>query len=169
MKFTEFYKEGTTLLFVKRDNEENFINQLFYFIVSGGASAFILDQIPISWLANVLKGIVMVFLVLYFFIKEMTEKNRPQNSKYFTYIINGCLIYERITPEKEGFNMDNNLTNFEIVKFIDDKGSEIKIISNNNLPWENRKVYISKEYLPYKQQVIKYLNKNYTLSEYNNR
>lgn len=166
MKFTDFYQEGTTLLFVKRDNEENYFYQLFYFIVSAGFSMFILGQIPISWLANVLKGIVIVFLLLVFFIKDMTEKNRPQNSKHFIYIINGSLIYERITPEKEGYNKDNDLTNFEIVKFIDEKGSEIKIISNNELPWGKRKIQISKEYMPYKPQIIKYLNKNYTLSRF---
>ena len=163
MKFTELYKEGTTLLYVKRDNEENFIFQILWLIISGGLCSFMIEQLKISWLVMILKLIVIGFILLIFGIKIFTEKNRPQNSKYFLYFINDELYYERMTPEREGFNNDNELTNFEIVKFIDESESEVKIISNNELPWGKRNVYISKEYLHHKKEVLEFLNRNYTI------
>jgi energy-coupling factor transporter transmembrane protein EcfT len=165
MKQIDFYKEGTTLLYVKRDNEENSIYLILMLGIIGVFSMIIIESLKISWLVNILKFIVIGFIILIYVIKIFTEKNRPQNSKYFLYIINEELFYERITPEKEGFNNDNELTNFDIVKFIDEKGSVIKIISNKELPWEKRKIQIAKEYLPFKHQIIKYLNKNYTMSK----
>ena len=163
MQYLDFYKEGTTLLYVKRDNEENSIYQILMLGIIGFFSMIMIESLNISWLVNMLKFIVIGFIILIYVIKIFTEKNRPQNSKYFLYLINYELFYERITPEKEGFNKDNELTNFEIVKFIDEKGSEIRIISNNELPWENRKVQISKEYLSHKKAVIEFLNRNYTI------
>lgn len=159
----DFYKEGTTLLYVKRDIEENYFFQLLCFVVTMVCCMYMIELIKVSWFVSILKSIALGVLLIIFVIKFFTEKNRPQNSKYFIYIINGDLIYERITPEKEGYNKDNDLTNFEIVKFIDEKGSEIKIISNIPLPWENRKVQVAKEYLSYKKEILELLNTNHTI------
>jgi hypothetical protein len=68
--------------------------------------------------------ICIIFCIVIVF-SLFTEKYRPKNSKYSLYIINQNFIYERVTPEKEGFNSDNEIANFEIVKFIDEKGSVI--------------------------------------------
>jgi hypothetical protein len=159
----DFYKEGTTLLYVKRDNEENYFYQLFWFVVSMVGCMFMIELIKVSWLVSVLKSIALGILLIIFVIKFFTEKNRPQNSKYLITLINFELYYERVTPEKEGFNNGNKLINFDIVKFIDEKGSEIKIISNIPLPWENRKIQVPKEYLPYKKEIVEFLNRNYTI------
>ena len=161
MKQIDFYKEGTELLYVKRDIQENFFLNLLFSSVLALFFGFFTLFIPIDWLQKTLFIGVSVFLLFWLFAKDFTEKSRPQNSKYFLYVINDNFIYERITPEKEGFNKDNELINFEIVKFIDEKGGGIKIISNKELPWEKRKIQIAKDYLPYKQQIIKYLNKNF--------
>ena len=165
MKFTELYKEGTTLLYVKSDIEENYFYQILMLVILSAFSGFLIEQLKITWVITILKFIVLGFYTLIFGIKIFTENKRPQNSKYFLYLINNELFYERITPEKEGFNKDNKLINFKIVKFIDEKRSEVKIISNNKLPWEKRKVYISKEYLPHKKEVIEFLNRNYTIDD----
>ena len=169
MKQIDFYKEGSTLLYVKRDVEENYFYQIFAGLVILSCSMFMIELLKISWLVTILEFIVFGLIMLIFVIKIFTEKNRPQNSKYYLFIINSELYFERMTPENEGFNPKNELTNFEIVKFIDEKGSEIKIISNNKLPWENRKVQISKEYFPHKKEVLEFLNRNYTIDiDYSN-
>lgn len=163
MKFTEFYKEGSTLLFIKRDIWENGFNLFFFmicFFLSAELCVLVWKNNNIVRITMNILDIIIVFIIL---IGFLTEKNRPQNSKYFLYIINGELYYERITPEREGYNKHNELINFEIVKFIYEKGTEIKIISNNSLPWGNRKVYLSKEYMPYKNEVVDFLNRNYTI------
>ena len=165
MKQIDFYKEGTTLMYVKRDIQENFFLNLLSIFMLALFFGFFTLYIPIDWLQKTLFIGVSVFLLFWLFAKDFTEKSRPQNSKYFLYVINNNFIYERITPEKEGFNKDNELIKFEIVKFIDEKGGGIKIISNKELPWGKRKIQIAKEYLPYKHQIIKYLNKNYTMSK----
>jgi len=165
MKQIDFYKEGTTLLYVKIDkHESSWLNTLTVIIILI-FWGFVLRQFPKTWILDTLFFGVAGFLVLWIIAIDSTEKNRPQSSKYFLYLINNKLFYERITPEKEGFNKDNELINFKIVKFIDEKRSEVKIISNNKLPWEKRKVYISKEYLPHKKEVIEFLNRNYTIDD----
>ncbi len=162
MKKLDFHKEGTTLFYVNRDKGENIFYQLFY----SGVVIFMLSFLLITgifWITTI--GKILLFLWFgYCSVIIMTEGSRPENSKYFITVINSVLYYEKITPEKEGFNPNNKLINFDIIKFIDDKEDVIKIISNNILPWGNRKVHISKEYLPYKKQIIDYLNENYTTS-----
>lgn len=165
MKQIDFYKEGTTLLYVKRDNHESSWRNTLTVIIILIFWGFVLRQFPKTWITDTLFFGVAGFLFLWIIAIDFTEKNRPQSSKYFLYLINNKLFYERITPEKEGFNKDNGLINFKIVKFIDEKRSEVKIISNNKLPWEKRKVYISKEYLPHKKEVIEFLNRNYTIDD----
>ena len=159
----DFYKEGTTLLYVKRDIEENYFFQVFAVMVILLPCVLLIEQIKVSWIVTILKSIVFGFVLIIFVIKFFTEKNRPQNSKYLITLINSELYYERITPEKEGFNNGNKLINFDIVKFIDEKESEIKIISNIPLPWENRKIQVPKEYLPYKKEIVEFLNTNFTI------
>jgi hypothetical protein len=165
MKQIDFYKEGTELLYVKRDILENKVIQILILIL-----IFIVSELNVLlWGGNTVIKIIMnticIICCIVIVFSLFTEKYRPKKSKYSLYIINQNFIYERVTPEKEGFNSDNEIVKFEIVKFIDEKGSLIKIISNKELPWEKRKVHIAKEYLPYKQQIIKHLNKNYTMSK----
>ena len=165
MKQIDFYKEGTELLFVKRDIFENKVIQILILIlIFIGAELTVLLWGGNTVIKIIMNTICIIFCIVIVF-SLFTEKYRPHNSKYSLYIINQNFIYERVTPEKEGFNSDNEIANFEIVKFIDEKGSVIKIISNKELPWEKRKIQIAKEYLPYKHQIIKYLNKNYTMSK----
>lgn len=161
MKKLDFYKEGSTLFYIKRDiRESGFYNILTLCIFS--RLCYVLgNNSDINWLKNMFE-IISILILLGTLYNIFTEPFRPENSKYFNTIINSNLYYEQITPKKEGFNPDNQLINFEVIKFIDDKEDVVKIISNNSLPWGNRKVHISKEYLPYKKQIIDYLNENYT-------
>lgn len=162
----DFYKEGTTLFYVKKDIEESFLFNILLFSISFFLVTIAIEITDNDWIGRIIKNLFIVLLVLLslkVLYNIFTENDRPYNSKYYITVINSKLYYEKITPKKEGFNSNNQLNNFEIIKFIDEKRDVIKIISNNNLPWRNRKVYISKEYLPFKIQVIDYLNENYTV------
>lgn len=169
MKKLDFYKEGTTLFYVNKDKEENFFyNMLTMLVIMLGGILFLLyaSYLDDNWIEMIIKTSVIIWFIITFlgvFSRFFTEGNRPHHSKYFNTVINSNLYYEKITPEKEGFNPNNQLTNFDIIKFIDEKGDVIKIISNTTLPWGDRKVHISKDYLPYKRQIIDYLNENYTV------
>jgi hypothetical protein len=160
MNEIDFYKEGTKLLYVNRDYYESYWLRLLFTLF---CCFIFINFIIVFNLPYIVLYIFFALLGLWFFVAMVSEKRRSQNSKYFLYIINNVLFYERITPEKEGFNSKNVLKNFEIVKFIDEKGGEIKILSNKELPWGKRKIQIAKEYLPYKIQIIKYLNLNFAL------
>ena len=155
MKQIDFYKEGTELLYVKRDILENKVIQILKLILSIIATQSIVSLFEGNTVIKIIMNAVWIIVFILFVFLLFTEKYRPTDSKYSLYIINQNFIYERITPEKEGFNSDNEIANFEIVKFIDKKGSVIKIISNKELPWGKRKIQIAKEYLPYKHQIIK--------------
>ena len=162
MMLLDFYIEGKTLLFVKRDRKEIYFLNLLIAFVTIALLGMGFEFIPLEWLRDGLQRGTAILLFYRVWSRQGTENKRPHNSKYFLYIINNELVYERITPEREGLKTDNKLTNFDIINFLDEKGTEIKIISKNKLPWENRKVQISKEYLPFKKQIIDYLNTNYT-------
>ena len=166
MVLLDFYIEGKTLLFVKRNRKEIFLLNLLIALGTIFILGNVYHLIPIVWLRDVLLYVTALFLFYTVWSKQGTENQRPHNSKYFLYIINNELIYERITPKKEGLKLDNKLTNFDIINFLDEKGTEINIISKNILPWGNRKVQISKEYLPFKQEIIEYLNTNFTKNKF---
>ena len=58
----------------------------------------------------------------------------------------------------------NNSIDDEVLKYMDD-GAEIQfkeIIDLLKKMIGSRKIYISKKYIPYKNEIIKYLNENFT-------
>jgi hypothetical protein len=166
MKKLDFYKEGTTLFYVNRDKGESFFYNMLIVILGSiilGVYSISLDD---DWIGNIIETMIdIVFIIIFLLVAYtfFTEGDRPHNSKYFNTVINSNLYYEKITPEKEGFNPNNQLTNFDIIKFINEKGDVLKIISNTTLPWGFRKVHISKEYLPFKKEIVDFLNENYTV------
>ena len=85
MKFTELYKEGTTLLYVKRDNNESSWQNTLLVIIILIFWSFVLRQFPKTWIQDILFFGVAGFLFFWVIAIEFTEKSRPQNSKYFLY------------------------------------------------------------------------------------
>ena len=156
MNINGFYREGSTLLYVK-EKKVHLIFILLAFLTAFGGGIFGLPDLIVN--------IILVLFGLWYVLIILTPNKRPHYSRFHIFILNNELYFERITPSKEGFKEENVLVYYNIIKFLDEKGNKIKVIAKKELPWDKeevRNVYVSKEYLPYKSLIIDYLNNQFT-------
>lgn len=166
MRKLEFYKEGSILLYFKRTVWELiyrrildfFIFNLFFLGVIGNLY-LIGNQYTLIPIWTLLGAYLFSLLLLAFIFPKISHK---LPTYYIKHIYND-LYYERFTKESEGFNPENKLTNFDIIRFIDGGNDRVKIYSRKKLPWGKKEIKISKEYLPYKKEVLHFLNENFAL------